>query len=965
MEIASRDEPREEPRGANALRAPRFSFARRPAGARSEPEGGPSTARLLYSAAALTVLLVVAIGWLTWRDTWNSARQEVARAAETAADDARRLLGGLAQHGDTANEILRGLSDAEIRAREAELHERLRRIPERQGDLGSFHIFAHDRDGRALASGSIFPAPGPDRIFLHREFNQALRGADAPPIHISRVYVGEVVGAPFFTVSRRREGGGNGLAAGAYDGVIVVSVDVAALEAKLRRMLGEPGDAVALVRRDGEVLARSLGYERPPPIRLPPDHPLALSMARGEAGSVTETPSGIDGVWRLTASRRVEGWPVYVTAARPSAAIVASWWQALAAQLAIALPTALALLYMAYRVDRRHQALGEAIDGLERRVAARTADLAKSERRNMEILRSIGEPLCAFDPDGRVTYASDSAIAFWGKPAAQVLGHVFDEVFPAQVGSPAWEAKREGLEHGAETHLCCLSALAGRWIALDVYPRGDGGITIAFRDIHDRRLSELERRRAERAAREGEERFRLVTETAPIMLWMSTPEGRCLYVNAALRRFWGVTLEQLKDFDWGSMLHPEDAGPLAAQVMEAMASRRGFEVEARYRRSDGAWRLLHTVAQPRFGPSGELLGMIGVNADVTEARDAEATLRASEERLRMAQEAGGIGTWEADLQTGERRWSNSNYRLWGLEPGTPLDRGRIFSMIHPDDLPHVTAMTEAARSRGAGRLPEMEFRIIRACDGAVRRILSWGEVILGAEGKPARHLGVMQDVTERRAADERLRLLAREVDHRAKNALAVVQAALRLAPKDDAHAYARAVEGRVRALARAHGLLAEGRWEGAALRALVEGELAVFLDSAGLRAPPGAGQRVDATGPELSLAPAAAQAISMALHELATNATKYGALSAPDGHVTVRWEADGAAGKLRLSWQERGGPALECEPSRRGFGSRVIEAMMCEQLGGSMQCEWRPEGLLCRFELPLSRVLAEEPAAVA
>jgi PAS domain S-box-containing protein len=965
MEIAGPDERRDRSGDAGAVRARGILFARRETAARNEPGDGPSAARLLYAAAALTALLVVAIGWLTWRDTWNDARQEVMRSAETAADDARQLLGALAQHGDTANEILRGLSDAEIRAHEAELHERLRRIPERQGDLGTFHIFAHDRDGRSLVSGSAFPAPRPDRLFLHREFNQALRGADAPPVHISGVYVGEVFGTPFFAVSRRRDGGGNGLAAGAYDGVVVVAVDVKALEAKLRRMQGKAGDAVALVRSNGEVLARSLGYDRPPPIRLPPDDPLVLSMARGEAGSVTETPSGTDGVRRLTASRHVEGWPVYVTAARPRAAIVASWWEALVAQLAIALPTALALLYMAFRVDRRHRALGEAINGLEQRVAARTAELARSERRNVEILRSIGEPLCALDPDGRVTYASDSAIAFWGRPAAEVLGHVFDEVFPAQVGSPAWEAKREGLEHGTETHLCCHSALAGRWIALDVYPRGDGGITVAFRDIHDRRLSELERRRAERAAREGEERFRLVTENAPIMLWMGTTGGRCLYVNAALRRFWGVALDQLKEFDWGTTLHPEDAGPLAAKVMEAMQSRRGFEVEARYRRADGAWRILHTVAQPRFGPSGELLGMIGVNADVTEARDAEATLRASEERLRMAQEAGGIGTWEADLRTGERRWSNSNYRLWGLEPGTPLDLERIFSMVHPDDQRHVVAMTEAGRKLCAGRLPEMEFRITRASDGAVRRILSWGEVILGPDGQPARHLGVMQDVTERRAAEERLRLLAREVDHRAKNALAVVQAALRLAPKDDAQAYAHAVEGRVRALARTHGLLAEGRWEGAALRALVEGELAVFLDSAGLRAPRGAGQRVDALGPELSLAPAAAQAISMALHELATNATKYGALSVAGGHVTVRWEVDRAAGKLRLSWQERGGPALEREPSRRGFGSRVFEAMMCEQLGGSMKGEWRPEGLLCRFELPLSRVLAEEPAVVA
>jgi PAS domain S-box-containing protein len=743
-------------------------------------------------------------------------------------------------------------------------------------------------------------------------------------------------------------------------------VDVSPFDARLRRLLDEPGDAVALIRSDGQVLARSGGYDRPPLIQLPPDNALAQSMQRGEAGTIIDLPSGTDGVRRVAASRRVEGWPLYVTAARPHSVIMARWWQSVAAQLAIALPAALALLYLASRVDRRNRALGEAIEGLEHRVAERTAELARSERRNAEILRSIDEPLCALDPDGRVTYASDSAIAFWGRPAEQVLGRVFDEVFPAQIGSLAWHAKRAGLERGQESHLCCVSALANRWVELDVYPRGDGGITLAFRDIQDHHDAEVERRRAERAAREGESRFRLLAESAPVMLWMGDTQGKCLYINAALRRFWGVAPELLDSFDWTGTLHPEDAGPLYSRALEAMEARRGFEVEARYRRADGEWRVLHSVAQPRFGPGGELLGMIGVNVDVTEARDAEATLRASEERLRMAQEAGGIGTWEADLRSGERRWSNSNYRLWGLEPGTPLDLARIFSLVHPDDRAHVAAMTAAAREQAGGRLAELEFRILRPSDGAVRRILSWGEVIPGPDGKPARHLGVMQDVTERRAADERLRLLAREVDHRAKNALAVVQAALRLAPKDDARAYALAVEGRVRALARAHGLLAEGRWEGAALRALVEGELAVFLDNAGLRTHRGVtAPRIEALGPELSLAPTAAQPISMALHELATNATKYGALSVPEGHVTVHWEEDRAAGRLRLRWTERGGPALDGAPSRRGFGSRLIEAMICEQLAGTMACDWRPGGLLCVFELPLSRVLAEEPAAVA
>jgi two-component sensor histidine kinase/HAMP domain-containing protein len=212
------------------------------------------------------------------------------------------------------------------------------------------------------------------------------------------------------------------------------------------------------------------------------------------------------------------------------------------------------------------------------------------------------------------------------------------------------------------------------------------------------------------------------------------------------------------------------------------------------------------------------------------------------------------------------------------------------------------------------------------------------------------------DVSERRAAEERQALLMRELDHRAKNALAVVQAALRLTPKDDAETYARAVGGRVGALARAHTLLAKGQWSGAELRDLAWGELAPFLGSAAdKRKQP----RAALDGPEVTLVPGAAQAISMALHELATNATKHGALSTPEGRVSVFWEVDGGTGLLRLLWAEAGGPPLTgAPPARRGFGSRLLEATLKDQLGGKLARDWRPGGLVCTIELPLARALA-------
>jgi PAS domain S-box-containing protein len=296
----------------------------------------------------------------------------------------------------------------------------------------------------------------------------------------------------------------------------------------------------------------------------------------------------------------------------------------------------------------------------------------------------------------------------------------------------------------------------------------------------------------------------------------------------------------------------------------------------------------------------------------------------------------------------------------GLEPRESVTLDVIMALIHPADRARVQAAVSAAASI-TGPLPELEFRIVRRADGAARWLLSRGEVIADEHGRPVRQIGVMRDITSNKEAIERLALLARELDYRVKNTLAVVQAALRLTPKDDPAAYAEAVEGRVAALARAHTLLAEGRWEGAGLRALLEAELAPFLPvdpEADVSELP----RAALDGPPLTLAPGAAQALSMALHELATNATKYGALSVRGGRVAVAWDADRGAGRLHLRWAEAGGPPVEGPPSRRGFGSRVVEATVRDQLGGKVERRWETAGLVCDIEAPLGRaVVGGEP----
>ncbi|MGX9962067.1 HWE histidine kinase domain-containing protein [Roseomonas sp. F4] len=331
----------------------------------------------------------------------------------------------------------------------------------------------------------------------------------------------------------------------------------------------------------------------------------------------------------------------------------------------------------------------------------------------------------------------------------------------------------------------------------------------------------------------------------------------------------------------------------------------------------------------------------------------EMELRDGAQRQRLALEAAELATWEVDLRDQRVVRDARMLEIFGLSgQGAfgPYPAWR--DHVHPQDRDGLEAALDSVRS-GAAERAKMTYRFQRP-DGQWRWVECYARA---AERDPAtgaalRMIGTAQDVTARRDAEERQALLAREVDHRAKNALAVVQSALRLTPRDDPAAFAQAIEGRVMALARAHTLLAQGQWGGAELRSVVEGELGPFLGAAGPAA--------HYDGPALSLAPPAVQALSMTFHELATNAAKYGALACPQGRVTIGWkvEEDAAGPVLHLNWEEAGGTAVAV-PGRRGFGTSLIEATVVRQLGGRLAADWPAEGLRWQAWLPLKRVQAK------
>ena len=211
-----------------------------------------------------------------------------------------------------------------------------------------------------------------------------------------------------------------------------------------------------------------------------------------------------------------------------------------------------------------------------------------------------------------------------------------------------------------------------------------------------------------------------------------------------------------------------------------------------------------------------------------------------------------------------------------------------------------------------------------------------------ANGKVVGASKIARDISERKRSEAQISVLAREAEHRAKNLLANVKAVVHLSQAGTPDGLKEAIEGRIKALANVHSLFVQSRWRGAELGNLVKQELSPYSHEGEERT------RID--GPTVMLKPDVAQAIAMALHELATNAAKYGALSGAKGEVHVKWSC-AADGQLVLHWTEAGGPPVN-PPTHKGFGTDVIGAMIRAHVGGDMRLDWRTEGLVCEIALP-------------
>jgi PAS domain S-box-containing protein len=530
------------------------------------------------------------------------------------------------------------------------------------------------------------------------------------------------------------------------------------------------------------------------------------------------------------------------------------------------------------------------------------------------------------------------------------------------------------------------------------------------------------------------------------------PRGRALRLNPAWERILGHRREALLSRPLTDVVHPDDADAMTDAYARLAQGAPVVDHEVRFRRADGSWR---TVSWSWTCSALNGRGF-GIGRDVTEQRAAEIALRQSEERLRIAQEAGGVGTFEWFPDTGEVFVSEQYCRLWGIDPRPMVTTDELLRYLHPDDYP-LTGPAKIASPDTA--LHYAEYRAMRPDTGEIRWLARRGEMLRTADGSAPRMVGVLYDVTERRLAEQRLtrvlesvtdgfygidsqwrftlfnraaeqffgmrredvlgrsiwelfpealgselennfrrtmgeriavtfdapsharpdrivemriapkedgglaaafsdvtdrkdaerhrELLLHELDHRVKNMLAIVQAMARQSFREGSISDARrAFEERLTALAEAHAILTRRSWEAVDLGDLLASALAPFGNADE--------QRVTADGVALRLPARTAIAFALAVHELATNAAKYGALSNETGRIAVEWRIDEIDGnsRIRFSWRERGGPPV-APPMTRGFGSRMIERGLAAELRGSVRLDFAPDGLVCEIDAPL------------
>jgi PAS domain S-box-containing protein len=518
-------------------------------------------------------------------------------------------------------------------------------------------------------------------------------------------------------------------------------------------------------------------------------------------------------------------------------------------------------------------------------------------------------------------------------------------------------SNRTGSSHKAEYRLIAVPghkpADQLRWVEVEgaVVRGADGrparllGIT---RDITERKLAEQRLQESERKSRE-------LLEALPAAVYVTDAVGRITYCNQRAVDLWD-TKPKLGVDKWCDLcrFYHADGTLMALEDCPTQIALNGGRIE-QGRESiledrDGTRVPIIHYPTPLHDGAGAIVGVVSIMTDITERQKTERALAERNLQLALAGKAGLVGSYAYDGKTDRVQVSQGYAAIHGLPEGTTeSSRSEWERRTHPEDVTRIHALWRQA-FRERRREYSVEYRIVR--EGEVRWIESRSFISYGGDGTP-RITGVNIDITERKRAEERQGVLLAELDHRVKNVLATVSA-VASHTKDASGSmeeFVAALDGRIQSMAGAHELLSFRRWEGIPIAALVARELAAYATS----------NNVEVDGPEMILRPDAGQAMAMVLHELATNAAKYGALSTQSGRVSVRWNRKFNASTLRfvVEWRESGGPRVET-PKTSGYGTSIVHDLIPYEFGGTVDVSFAPEGIQCRLEIPFDRISHRE-----
>lgn len=571
---------------------------------------------------------------------------------------------------------------------------------------------------------------------------------------------------------------------------------------------------------------------------------------------------------------------------------------------------------------------------------------ATSERpeRLASLLTLSHEPMFAWRLQGSIEFWNAGAERLYGFASGEAVGRVSHSLlqtkFPVEFAELRSQLRNERYWSGELRHTC----KDGREVIVDSRMQllRDDTVLEANRDVTEVKALGTRQAALMRDLLAASAKFEAVFNQSGIFAGIMDLQGRLREVNNLAVDWCGYTREQVLDRPFSETPWWRGSEEMQARIRFATdqaASGRIFREELRYWVADGSERIVDFVIHPIRDQSGAVVFLHPTGIDITERKQAEAALRESEQRLRWLAsivESSDDAIVSKNLDGVITSWNTGAERVFGYAAEEVI--GQPITIVIPQDRQD-EERTILTRIRRGERIDHFET-VRQRKHGSLIVVSLTVSPVKNAEGKIVGASKIARDITEQKRNQEQIAILAREAEHRSKNLLATVQATINLSQSDTPEGLKHAIEGRIRALANVHSLFVETRWIGAELSAIATQELAPYSETDETR--------VQIDGPQVLLEPNAAQAIAVALHELATNAAKYGALSVAKGQVDLKWSHE-ADERLILRWTEIGGPAVQ-PPARQGFGARVVERMI-GQLKGKARFDWRPQGLVCEITL--------------